>query len=101
MRHSKESFENSKFIDNEACQKGGAINIDDTSAHVVIKNNSFKGNTVDKEDGEGSIIYNYGHYDKISNNYYGTNNPDWKNALYEHKYFGLDVEHRDSNPVKL
>ena len=94
-------IENSKFIDNEACQKGGAINIDDTSAHVVIKNNSFKGNTVDKEDGEGSIIYNYGHYDKISNNYYGTNNPDWKNALYEHKYFGLDVEHRDSNPVKL
>lgn len=93
-------IENSKFIDNEACQKGGAINIDDTSAHVVIKNNSFKGNTVDK-DGEGSIVYNYGHYDKISNNYYGTNNPDWKNALYEHKYFGLDVEHRDSNHVRL
>lgn len=93
-------IENSKFIDNEACQKGGAINIDDTSAHVVIKNNSFKGNTVDK-DGEGSIIYNYGHFDKISNNYYGTNNPDWKNALYEHKYFGLDVEHRDSNHVRL
>ena len=39
--------------------------------------------------------------DKISNNYYGTNNPDWKNALYEHKYFGLDVEHRDSNHVRL
>lgn len=93
-------IENSKFIDNEACQKGGAINIDDTSAHVVIKNNSFKGNTVDK-DGEGSIVYNYGHFDKISNNYYGTNNPDWKNALYEHKYFGLDVEHRDSNHVRL
>ena len=93
-------IENSKFIDNEAYNKGGAINIDDTSAHVVIKNNSFKGNTVDK-DGEGSIIYNYGHFDKISNNYYGTNNPDWKNALYEHKYFGLDVEHRDSNHVRL
>lgn len=40
-------------------------------------------------------------FDKISNNYYGTNNPDWKNALYEHKYFGLDVEHRDSNHVRL
>ena len=87
------------FSHNEAKNYGGAINIDDTSAHVVIKN-SFKGNTVDK-DGEGSIIYNYGHFDKISNNYYGTNNPDWKNALYEHKYFGLDVEHRDSNHVRL
>ena len=95
------TIKNSKFINNTSPFNGGATNIDDTSAHVVIKNNSFKGNTVDKEDGEGSIIYNYGHYDKISNNYYGTNNPDWKNALYEHKYFGLDVEHRDSNPVKL
>lgn len=94
------TIKNSKFINNTSPFNGGAINIDDTSAHVVIKNNSFKGNTVDK-DGEGSIIYNYGHFDKISNNYYGTNNPDWKNALYEHKYFGLDVEHRDSNPVKL
>ena len=94
------TIKNSKFINNTSPFNGGAINIDDTSAHVVIKNNSFKGNTVDK-DGEGSIIYNYGHYDKISNNYYGTNNPDWKNALYEHKYFGLDVEHRDSNHVRL
>ena len=94
------TIKNSKFINNTSPFNGGAINIDDTSAHVVIKNNSFKGNTVDK-DGEGSIIYNYGHFDKISNNYYGTNNPDWKNALYEHKYFGLDVEHRDSNHVRL
>ena len=94
------TIKNSKFINNTSPFNGGAINIDDNSAHVVIKNNSFKGNTVDK-DGEGSIIYNYGHFDKISNNYYGTNNPDWKNTLYEHKYFGLDVEHRDSNPVKL
>lgn len=94
------TIKNSKFINNTSPFNGGAINIDDTSAHVVIKNNSFKGNTVDK-DGEGSIIYNYGHFDKISNNYYGTNNPDWKNALYEHKYFGLDVEHRDSNQVRL
>ena len=91
---------NCTFENNKAKKDAGAINIDDTSAHVVIKNNSFKGNTVDK-DGEGSIIYNYGHFDKISNNYYGTNNPDWKNALYEHKYFGLDVEHRDSNHVRL
>lgn len=94
------TIKNSKFINNTSPFNGGAINIDDTSAHVVIKNNSFKGNTVDK-DGEGSIIYNYGHFDKIRNNYYGTNNPDWKNALYEHKYFGLDVEHRDSNHVRL
>ena len=94
------TIKNSKFINNTSPFNGGAINIDDTSAHVVIKNNSFKGNTVDK-DGEGSIIYNYGHFDKISNNYYGTNNPDWKNALYEHKYFGLDVEHRDYNHVRL
>lgn len=67
-------IKNSKFINNTAKLNGGAIYLDNTNSHVDLIHNIFEKNTAERGN-EGLIVYTYGEFDKISQNYYGTENP--------------------------
>ena len=62
------------FIDNHADDRGGAIY---SCSIVETKGNIFLGNTAKK----GTIVYSTTHYSDANQNWYGTNNPDFSNAL--------------------
>ena len=79
----KSTIKNSKFINNTAKLNGGAIYLDNTNSHVDLIHNIFEKNTAERGN-EGLIVYTYGEFDKISQNYYGTENPNWSShLLYE------------------
>ena len=82
------------FIDNHADDRGGAIY---SCSIVETKGNIFLFNTAKK----GTIVYSTTHYSDANQKWYGTNNPDFSNALVycnlpyapEKYWIGKDVDY--------
>ena len=87
------------FIINRCLDQGGAIYADSCSARISLVNNLFKGNHAETE---GHVVFNYGYYDSILNNWWADNIPTEENGLLvEHKYCSSNINHVDSDPLRL
>ena len=78
---------------------GGAIYIDSSDSDVYLMGNFFNQNTAD----EGLCIYNCGVYKTVTNNWWGTNNPDFdKGYLIEWRKIPFpNLKISDSDYLKL
>ena len=89
---------NSAFYSNNACEKGGAIYCDSMFSDVYLNSfNSFENNYAN----EGSVVYTYGTFQKVVNNWWGTGYPNWDNGLLiEWKAWPRDnINHHDDSPL--
>lgn len=90
------------FLWNNYCTgKGGAINLDSSSSHLTLINNLFMSNSANHE---GQTVFNSGYYDKVSNNWWGNQNPSSSNdQLVEWKFLPWEsnVHHSDSSPLRM
>ena len=92
-------FTQCTFIINRCLDQGGAIYADSSSARISLSNSLFKGNHAETE---GHVVFNYGYFDKILNNWWGDNIPTEQNGLLvEHKYLSSNINHVDSDPLRL
>ena len=92
-------FTQCTFIINRCKDQGGAIYLDSCSSRIRLENNLFKGNHAETE---GHVVFNYGYYDSILNNWWADNIPTEQNGLLvEHKYFSSNINHVDSDPLSL
>lgn len=82
---------NCVFYHNLAGEKGGAIYLDSTNAHLTLKNSNLVGN---KADGSGQTVYNCGYYDAVEYNWHGINNPNINDQFKEYHRFGSDSGYR-------
>ena len=93
------TFSQCAFIINQCGDEGGAIYLDSTDSHLTLWNNFFLGNTAGDE---GQVVFNKGHYDSISDNWWGDNLPSKNNdLLIEWKLIWSNEHHVDANPVYL
>ncbi|WP_407432535.1 right-handed parallel beta-helix repeat-containing protein, partial [Methanobrevibacter sp.] len=83
------------FEKNKCGDEGGAIYMDSRSSVLSLKYNVFVDNSAGDK---GQIVYNCGKYSEISDNWYGTNTPNFKDQFKEWKFF-KDNDHSDSNHV--
>lgn len=63
---------------------------------MTLEYNIFINN---KAKDKGNIVYNKGTYDKIHNNWYGSNSFDFSNELVEYNAWGSDKSHEDDEQV--
>ena len=92
------TFSQCVFVNNHCNGEGGAIYLDSTSSHLTLSNNIFVSNSAGKK---GQVVYNYGKYDSIYENWWGGKNPSSSNdELIEWKLIS-DDHHSDSSPLKL
>ena len=92
------TFSQCVFVNNHCNDEGGAIYLDSYSSHLTLSNNIFVSNSAGKK---GQVVYNYGKYDSIYENWWGGKNPSSDNdELIEWKLIS-DDHHSDSNPLKL
>ena len=92
-------FTQCTFIINRCKDQGGAIYADSSNAKINLSNNLFKGNHAETE---GHVVFNYGYYGTILNNWWADNIPTEENGLLvEHKYCSSNINHVDSNPLRL
>ncbi|WP_296891042.1 right-handed parallel beta-helix repeat-containing protein [uncultured Methanobrevibacter sp.] len=89
------TFSQCYFEKNKCGDEGGAIYLDSLSSFISLKNNVFVDNSAGDK---GHIVYNYGKYEEISQNWYGTNNPSFNNQFKEWGFFS-DDDYSDSDPV--
>ena len=114
-------FVSCRFEGNTADNRGGAIYLDSTSAHLSVSYCTFVDNHAnekhysgviviwsDNDGGEetkhaygGHIIFNSGYYDLIDVCWFGTNNPDFNNQLVEYKAGTDDIIHTPSDYLKI
>ena len=74
---------------------GGAIYCDSRSAHVYLEDNNFIENECGSN--KGSVVFNYGYFEKIHSNWWGTVNPNWDSGLlWEDTWYGHEIRHDDS-----
>ena len=92
-------FTQCTFIINRCLDQGGAIYADSCSSKISLSNNLFKGNHAETE---GHVVFNYGYFGEILNNWWADNIPTEENGLLvEHKYCSSNINHVDSNPLRL
>lgn len=92
-------FTQCTFIINRCKDQGGAIYADSSNAKINLSNNLFKGNHAETE---GHVVFNYGYYGTILNNWWADNIPTEENGLLvEHKYCSSNINHVDSDPLRL
>ncbi|WP_296889773.1 right-handed parallel beta-helix repeat-containing protein [uncultured Methanobrevibacter sp.] len=89
------TFSQCYFERNKCGDEGGAIYLDSRSSVISLKNNVFIDNSAGDK---GQIVYNWGDYGEISENWYGTNNPSFNDQFKEWGFF-RDDDHSDSNYV--
>ncbi len=90
------TFSHCYFENNRCTDEGGAIYLDSTKSHLTLEYNIFINN---KAKDKGNIVYNKGTYDKIHNNWYGSNSFDFSNELVEYNAWGSDKSHEDDEQV--
>ena len=71
--------------------------MDSTSSALTLKDNIFVDNWAGDK---GNIVYNKGKYDRIHNNWYGSNVFDFSNELVEYGFWS-DESHYDDKPVTV
>ena len=91
------TFKQCSFINNRAGDEGGAIYLDSKSAHITLNNNLFSSNIANN----GKAVYNYGFYDGVSSNWWGSETPSSSNHMLVEWHFISDDYHTDSNPLTL
>ena len=93
------TFSQCAFIINHCSDEGGAIYLDSTDSHLTLKNNYFLGNTADDE---GKVVFNKGHYDAVTDNWWADNLPSNDNdLLIEWESIWANDHRTDSNPVYM
>ncbi|MBO7735420.1 MAG: hypothetical protein J6S67_22845, partial [Methanobrevibacter sp.] len=90
------TFSHCYFENNRCTDEGGAIYLDSTKSHLTLEYNIFINNNAKDK---GNIVYNKGTYDKIHNNWYGSNSFDFSNELVEYNAWGSDKSHEDDEQV--
>ena len=90
------TFSHCYFENNRCTDEGAAIYLDSTKSHLTLEYNIFINN---KAKDKGNIVYNKGTYDKIHNNWYGSNSFDFSNELVEYNAWGSDKSHEDDGQV--
>ncbi|AMD18381.1 hypothetical protein TL18_10405 [Methanobrevibacter sp. YE315] len=96
----KITFSDCVFIKNHCGDEGGAIYLDSSSSYLTLKNNIFIDNSAGDQ---GDSVFNCGHYDTVSGNFWGGKNPSKSNSqLIEWHPAPLSNEHHtDKNPLSI
>ena len=94
------TFSQCAFIINHCTDEGGAIYLDSIDSHLTLKNNYFLGNTAGDE---GQVVFNCGHFDTVSDNWWADNLPSKNNdLLIQWEPLLLPNWHEvDSNPLYM
>ena len=90
-------FVSSTFKNNHAGKEGGAIFINRMGSEADISYCVFMGNTAKA----GQNVYNCGHYKQVHLNWYGSNNPNLKDAFKTYELKGSDKDYNVMNHLTI